>query len=64
MYENLEASFLQDYPKFEIIFSVAEEGDAAIPLVEELQKKYPKVESRLTIGAHLDSPRSLSSGQS
>lgn len=50
LYENLEASFQQDYPNFEIIFSVAEEGDAAIPIVEELMRKYPKVEARLIIG--------------
>ncbi|BGP13833.1 hypothetical protein JCM10213_000980 [Rhodosporidiobolus nylandii] len=50
LYENLEASFLQDYPRFEIIFSVAEEGDAAIPIVEELRAKYPRVKSRLIVG--------------
>ncbi|GAA5830219.1 hypothetical protein JCM11251_001272 [Rhodosporidiobolus azoricus] len=53
LYENLEASFLQDYPRFEIIFSVAEEGDAAIPIVEELQRKYPKVESKLIVGQEI-----------
>ncbi|GAA6009105.1 hypothetical protein JCM10207_004095 [Rhodosporidiobolus poonsookiae] len=50
LYENLEASFLQDYPRFEILFSVADEADAAIPIVEELRAKYPNVESRLIIG--------------
>lgn len=50
LYENLEASFLQDYPKFEIIFSVADEADAAIPIVEELRRKYPKVPAELIVG--------------
>ena len=50
MYENLESSFLQDYTNFEIIFSVAEEGDAAIPIVRQLMQKYPKVPSRLIVG--------------
>ncbi|BGP37859.1 Ceramide glucosyltransferase [Rhodotorula kratochvilovae] len=50
LYENLEASFLQDYPNFELIFSVADEADAAIPLVQELQKKYPHVHSQLLVG--------------
>ncbi|GAA6059526.1 hypothetical protein JCM10212_006024 [Sporobolomyces blumeae] len=50
LYENLEASFLQDYPNFEIIFSVAEQGDAAIAIVQELMERYPKVDARLIIG--------------
>ncbi|BGP05997.1 Ceramide glucosyltransferase [Rhodotorula toruloides] len=53
LYENLEASFLQDYPKFEIIFSVADEADAAIPIVEELRRKYPKVPAKLIIGEEI-----------
>ncbi|GAA6037150.1 hypothetical protein JCM8097_008760 [Rhodosporidiobolus ruineniae] len=50
LYENLEASFLQDYPRFELIFSVADEADAAIPIVKELQAKYPQVDSKLIVG--------------
>lgn len=50
LYENLEASFLQDYPKFEIIFSVAHEGDASIPIVQELQRLYPHVDAKILIG--------------
>ncbi|GAA6016640.1 hypothetical protein JCM11491_006028 [Sporobolomyces phaffii] len=53
LYENLEASFLQDYPKFEIIFSVAEPDDAAIPIVEELARLYPHVEAKLLIGQEI-----------
>ncbi|GAA5884207.1 hypothetical protein JCM16303_002407 [Sporobolomyces ruberrimus] len=53
LYENLEASFLQDYPKFEVIFSVAEEGDAAISIVEELRRLYPHVEAKLLIGQEI-----------
>ncbi|GAA5956524.1 hypothetical protein JCM21900_000601 [Sporobolomyces salmonicolor] len=50
LYDNLEASFLQDYSNFEIIFSVADEGDAAIPIVEELKTKYPRVDAKLVVG--------------
>lgn len=50
LYDNLQASFLQDYPKFEIIFSVADEGDAAISIVQELTTRYPHVDARLIIG--------------
>ncbi|GAA5941109.1 ceramide glucosyltransferase [Sporobolomyces koalae] len=53
LYENLEASFLQDYPKFEIIFSVADEADAAIPIVHELTERYPNVEAKLLIGEEI-----------
>ncbi|GAA5957639.1 hypothetical protein JCM3765_001463 [Sporobolomyces pararoseus] len=53
LYENLEASFLQDYPKFEIIFSVADEADAAIPIVEELKRLYPHVEARILVGQEI-----------
>ncbi|GAA6013065.1 hypothetical protein JCM8202_003005 [Rhodotorula sphaerocarpa] len=50
LYENLEASFRQDYRKFEIIFSVADEADAAIPIVKELCDRYPNVQSKLIVG--------------
>lgn len=50
LYENLESSFLQEYPKFDIVFSVAEEGDAAIAIVEDLMAKYPEVDAQIIIG--------------
>ncbi|KAF9194049.1 hypothetical protein BGZ51_001394 [Haplosporangium sp. Z 767] len=50
MYENLASSFRQDYPRFEILFSVAQRNDPAIAVVKDLMKKYPKVDARLIIG--------------
>ncbi|KAI1302828.1 hypothetical protein EDD11_005498 [Mortierella claussenii] len=50
MYENLASSFQQDYPRFEIIFSVAQVGDPAIAVVQDLMKQYPKVDARIIIG--------------
>ncbi|KAF9187842.1 hypothetical protein BGZ51_001015 [Haplosporangium sp. Z 767] len=50
MYENLASSFQQDYPLFEIIFSVAQKNDPAIAVVKDLMKKFPKVDARLIIG--------------
>ncbi|KAF9285318.1 hypothetical protein BGZ68_003967 [Mortierella alpina] len=50
MYENLASSFRQDYPRFEIIFSVAQKNDPAIAIVQALMEKYPKVDARLIIG--------------
>ncbi|KAG0205655.1 hypothetical protein BGX28_002771 [Mortierella sp. GBA30] len=50
MYENLASSFLQDYQHFEIIFSVAHKDDPAVAVVQDLMKKFSKVDARLIIG--------------
>jgi len=34
--ENIESFYLQDYPKYEILFSVHEEVDPAVAVVREL----------------------------
>jgi ceramide glucosyltransferase len=47
---NLRSSFIQNYPKFEIIFSVASPEDPAIPIVKRLMKEFHKIDSRLIIG--------------
>jgi ceramide glucosyltransferase len=54
MYENLESTFTQIYPKFEIIFAVADERDQAIPVVQALLEKYPTVDARISIGSFLN----------
>ena len=48
--ENLVSSFRQDYPNFEIIFSVASKNDPAVKVVKKLMKIYPKVDAKLIIG--------------
>ncbi|KAJ3117733.1 hypothetical protein HDU96_005863 [Phlyctochytrium bullatum] len=48
--ENLESSFRLDYPKFEILFSVASETDPAIQVVADLKEKYPHVDATMIIG--------------
>lgn len=50
MYENLASSFQQDYPLFEVIFSVAQPNDPAIAVVKDLMKKFPDVDARIIIG--------------
>jgi len=50
LFENLESSFKQDYPNFEILLSVADEQDNALPVVYELLAKYPNVNARVIIG--------------
>ena len=50
LFENLESSFKQEYPNFEILLSVADEQDKALPIVYELLAKYPNVNARVIIG--------------
>ncbi|KAG8992233.1 hypothetical protein FRB94_014649 [Tulasnella sp. JGI-2019a] len=51
LFENLESTCRQRYPKFEIIFSVADENDQALQVIEELRQKYPEVVIKVIIGA-------------
>jgi ceramide glucosyltransferase len=48
---NLESFFLLDYPEFELLFSVAEEADPAVAILNRLCAQYPGVNSRLIVGA-------------
>ncbi|KAJ3515046.1 hypothetical protein NLJ89_g2006 [Agrocybe chaxingu] len=50
LYENLESTFKQDYPNYEIIFSVADENDQALTVVQALKNKYPDVKASSIIG--------------
>ncbi|OZJ04235.1 hypothetical protein BZG36_04233 [Bifiguratus adelaidae] len=50
LYQNLESTFKQRYPIFELIFSIAEAQDPARQVVEQLMTKYPNVDARLIIG--------------
>jgi len=45
--ENLESFCRQDYPSCEILFSVREESDAAVPVVRRLERDFPLVPMRL-----------------
>ena len=47
---NYESTFKLTYPKFELLFCVHREDDAAVPLIRELMKKYPKVDARVLVG--------------
>ena len=47
---NLESSFLQDYPVFQIIFCIASQSDPVLQVVEKLEKKYPFVDTLVIIG--------------
>lgn len=58
LFENLESTFTQEYPKFEIIMSVADTDDKALLVVQDLMTKYPAVDARVIVGAFLDALRS------
>jgi ceramide glucosyltransferase len=47
--ENLRSFFEQDYPVFEMLFSVRHATDPAVPLVESLRAQYPAVPSQLIV---------------
>jgi len=47
--DNLESFFNLDYPKYEILFSIAHEKDPSRVVVEELINKYPNVDAKLII---------------
>jgi len=50
LYTNLESTFRQNYPNFEILFSVADGADQAIAVVEDLLQLYPDVKAQIIIG--------------
>lgn len=50
LYENLESTFTQEYPNFEIFFAVANEHDQALSVVRDLIAKYPNVNAHIAIG--------------
>jgi ceramide glucosyltransferase len=50
LYENLESTFTQEYPNFEILFSVADQDDQALPVVRDLLEKYSNVNAKVIIG--------------
>jgi len=38
---NLRSACLQDYPQFQVVFSVQDPCDPAVPLLREIQKEFP-----------------------
>ncbi len=39
--ENLSSACRQDYPNYQVVFSVQDPGDPALPLLREIQKEFP-----------------------
>jgi len=42
LYDSLRSHCLQDYPEYEIIFGVNDPRDAAVAVVEQLQREFPQ----------------------
>ena len=54
--ENLRSFCLQDYPAYEMLFSVRHQSDPAVELVRRLEKSFPLIPMRLLV---LGEPRYL-----
>ncbi|MGD0625365.1 MAG: bacteriohopanetetrol glucosamine biosynthesis glycosyltransferase HpnI [Thermodesulfobacteriota bacterium] len=39
---NLRSACLQDYPEFQVVFSVQDPNDPAVPILKEIQQEYPE----------------------
>ncbi|EKM61310.1 glycosyltransferase family 21 protein [Phanerochaete carnosa HHB-10118-sp] len=50
LYENLESTFRQEYPNYEVFFAVSDEHDQALGVVRDLIAKYPHVNAHVLIG--------------
>ncbi|GBE77758.1 Ceramide glucosyltransferase [Sparassis crispa] len=51
LYENLESTFTQEYPNYELFLCIEDEHDQALSVVRDLIAKYPSVNAHLVIGA-------------
>jgi ceramide glucosyltransferase len=60
-YANFSSFCRQDYPKYELVFGVADPADPVIPLVERLQQEFPDLTIRLVITDALGANRKASS---
>jgi len=50
--ENLRSTCIQDYPEFQVVFSVQDPDDAAIPLLKEIQREFGEARVTVAFGNH------------
>src|SRR6185437_7113833 len=50
-YENFASFCGQDYPEYEIVFCLSAEDDPAVPMIETLQRNFPKQPIRVLFGS-------------
>lgn len=48
--ENLESFFRLEYPKYELLFSVADENDLACEIIRRVASKFPRVRAQIFYG--------------
>ena len=50
LYNTLEAVMKLEYPNYEVLFSVQDEKDEALPVVRMVMEHHPQVQARVIIG--------------
>jgi len=50
-YENFASFCKQDYPEYEIIFCVGDDGDPSLPIIEQIKKDFPNTKIRVLFGS-------------
>jgi ceramide glucosyltransferase len=59
-YENFASFCRQDYPDYEILFAVNDDGDSTLPLIRQIIAEFPERPIRLLVGAeHLGANRKV-----
>lgn len=53
-YENFASFCRQDYPEFEILFCIDEDGDPSLPVIERLIRDFPERRIRILFGSGRD----------
>lgn len=53
LYENLRSFCMQDYPDYQVVFSVSKADDTAVPVVRRIIEEFPGNDIDLVIDSHL-----------
>jgi ceramide glucosyltransferase len=58
-YANFASFCCQDYPAYEVLFGVSDPNDPAVPVIRQLQRRFPERKIRLVVaGKHGTNPKS------